>query len=125
MRGCVACQSRLRPGWFGRLARRVRIRRMPAPARAQQVQEETSTLGITLHLKDYGRARRGLQKWRRRTWLAGASARRDMARRDWQWARTRRGPTPSIFKYAVRREFKPSNGVEDEQQRKLKLLTSC
>ena len=35
----------------GRRTRRVRMRRMPAPARAQQVPGGTSFLGITLHLK--------------------------------------------------------------------------
>ena len=93
MRGCVACRSRLGPGWFGRLARLARMRRMPAPARAQQV---PGALGITLHLKDHGRARQGPPRWRRRTWLAGASTWRDMTRRDQQWARTWRGLTPSI-----------------------------
>ena len=38
-------------------ARRAQMRRMPAPARAQQVPGGTSTLGITLHLKDYGWAK--------------------------------------------------------------------
>ena len=35
--------------------RRARMRRMPAPARAQQAPGRTSTLGIAHHLKDYGR----------------------------------------------------------------------
>ena len=96
VRGCVACRRRPRPGRLGRRARRARMRRVPAPARTQQVPGGTSTLGITHHLKDYGRAGQGPPRWRRRTWLAGASARRDMTRRHRQWARTRRGLTPSI-----------------------------
>ena len=76
--------------------RRARMRRMPAPARALQVPGRTSTLGIAHHLKDYGRAGQGPPRWRRRTWIDGAPARRDMTRRDRQWARTRRGLTPDI-----------------------------
>ena len=75
VRGCVACRRRLGP---------------------KQVPGRTSTLGIAHHLKDYGRTGQGPPRWRRRTWLDGAPARRDMTRRDRQWARTRRGLTPDI-----------------------------
>ena len=92
VRGCVACRSRLGPGRFGRQARRGRMRRMPEPTRAQQVPGGTSTPGINLHIKDHGRMGRGPLRWRRRSWLAGASARRDMTCRDRQWARTRMRP---------------------------------
>ena len=79
-------------------ARRARMRRMPAPARAEQAQEGTSPLGINPHPKDYGRMDQGPQGWRRRTWLAGASTRRVMIRRDRQWARTRMRPYTAQFK---------------------------
>ena len=75
---------------------RARMRHMPAPARAQQVPGRSSTPGITRHLKGYGRTGQGPPRWRRRTWLDGAPARRDMTRRVRQWGRTRRGLTPDI-----------------------------
>ena len=58
---------RWRSGGTGVLTRRARMRRMPAPARAQQVPGRTSTLGIAHHLKDYGRTGQGPPGWRRRT----------------------------------------------------------
>ena len=91
--------------------RRARMRRMPAPARAQQVQGRTSTLGIAHHLKDYGRTGQGPPGWRRRTWLDGAPARRDMTRRIRQWGRTRRGLTPDIQICRSQGIQTPSNGV--------------
>ena len=110
VRACVACRRRPGPGWSGRHARRARMRRMPAPVRAERAQGGTSPLGIDHHLEDYGRMDQGPQGWRRRTWLAGASSRRVMIRRDRQWARTRRDLTPhnSNMSFAG---FKPSNGV--------------
>ena len=101
VRGCVACRRRPGPGRLGRRARRARMRHVPAPARAQQVPGGTSTLGIALHLKDYGRTRQGPPRWRRRTRLAGASARRDVTCRDRQWERTRMRTLHHTFEYAV------------------------
>jgi hypothetical protein len=75
VRGCVTCRRRLGP---------------------KQVPGRTSTLGIAHHLKDYGWTGQGPPGWRRRTWLDGAPARRDMTRRYRQWVRTRRGLTPEI-----------------------------
>jgi hypothetical protein len=74
VRGCVAC--RRRPGPEGGLGGghgvrglgRVACRSRPGP---QQVPGGSSTLGITHHLKDYGRTGQGPPRWRRRTWLAG------------------------------------------------------
>ena len=40
---------------------------------------------------------RGPLRWRRRTWLAGASARRDMTCRDRQWAKTQMRPYTALL----------------------------
>ena len=87
---------RWRSGGTGVRTRRARMRRMPAPARAQEVPGRTSTLGTAHPLKDYGRTGRGPPRWGRRTWLDGAPARRDMTRRDRQCEGTRRDLTPDI-----------------------------
>ena len=121
---------RRRSGRTGRQTRRARMRRMPAPARAQMAWAAspacadashagagpgraspggTSPLGVTHHLKDYGRMDQGPPRWRRRTWLAGASARRVMIRRDRQWARTRMRPYTAQSKYAVCRGIRSSS----------------
>ena len=50
---------RRRSGGTGRRTRRARMRRMPAPARAERAQGGTSPLGIDHHLEDYGRMDQG------------------------------------------------------------------
>ena len=100
-----------RSGGTGQQTRRARMRRMPAPARAQQVPGGTSTLGITHHLKDYGRVGRGPPRWRKR----------NMARRDFGKER-HDAPGSAVGKdldealhhtIQICRSagFKPSNGV--------------
>ena len=88
VRGCGAC------------------RRRPGPSGSQG---GTSPLGIDHHPEDYGRMDQGPQGWRRRTWLAGASTRRVMIRRDRQWARTRMRPYTTQSKYAVCRGIRSSS----------------
>ena len=84
VRGCVACQRR------------------PGPGKSL---EESQPRASTFTSRDHDRMGRGPRRWRRRSWLIEASTRRDMARRDRQWARTRMRPYIAYFKYAVQQGF--------------------
>ena len=84
----------------------------------------TSPLGITHHLKDYGRrprtaeveeafmARRGIHPGRHG--VPGSAVGKDSDE-----------ALHRVIQICRSQGIQPSNGVEDEQQRKLKLLTSC
>ena len=62
---------------------------------------------FNIWIKDHDRMGRGPRMWRRRSWLVGASSRRDMVRRDRQWTR----PYTAYFEYAVCEDSNPCNSV--------------
>ena len=65
VRGCVACLSRLRPGWFGRLARPpgvrgcVACRRRPGPSKSREELQPWASLFTSRTMAGRAEDRRG------------------------------------------------------------------